>query len=196
MKHGKICKGRRGPRSRGESCQRNLIQGPQTVPDQMKPKAALVSRLEELIQPFLEAQGAELVDLEYARPRRGRAILRLFVDRTGGITIAELTRISRVVGDLLDVHDMIPGSYTLEVSSPGLTRALKNPRDYQRYVGRLVRITTRTPWEGRQVHSGILQGLKDDQVCLKEGERLLNIPLSEVARARLDIDLKKIGKEG
>lgn len=153
-------------------------------------------RVEELIRLFLEAQGAELVDLEYARPRRGRGILRLYVDRPGGITLAELSRISRVVGDLLDVHDFIPGPYTLEVSSPGLTRALKKPQDYQRYVGRLVRLTTRAPWEGRQVHLGILQGLQDDQVCLREGDSLLCIPLREIARARLDIDLKNIGKEG
>ena len=156
----------------------------------------MISRLEELIQPLVESQGADLVELQYGMPRRGRGILRLFVDRSGGITIAELTRISRVVGELLDVHDMIPGSYTLEVSSPGLTRALKKPEDYQRYVGRLVRVTTRSPWEGRQVHSGILQGLQDDQVRLKEGEREICIPFSEIARARLDIDLKKIGKEG
>jgi ribosome maturation factor RimP len=159
-------------------------------------KADIKTRVAELIQPYLAAQGAELVDLEYARPRRGRGILRLFVDRPGGITLAELSRISRVVGDLLDVHDFIPGSYNLEVSSPGLTRALKKPEDYQRYVGRLVRLTTRAPWEGRQVHSGILQGLEDDQVCLREGDSLLCIPLSEIARARLDIDLKNIGKEG
>jgi ribosome maturation factor RimP len=159
-------------------------------------KEDIKTRVAELIQPYLTAQGAELVELEYARPRRGRGILRLYVDRPGGITLAELSRISRVVGDLLDVHDFIPGSYNLEVSSPGLTRALKKPEDYQRYVGRLVRLTTRAPWEGRQVHSGILQGLKDDQVCLREGDSLLCIPLSEVARARLDIDLKNIGKEG
>jgi ribosome maturation factor RimP len=150
----------------------------------------------ELIQPYLSAQGAELVDLQYGRPRRGRGLLRLFVDRPGGITLEEITRISRVVGDLLEVHDLIPGSYTLEVSSPGLTRALKKPQDYQRYVGRLVRVTTRAPWEGSQVHCGILQGLQEDQVCLKEGESLLCIPLSEIARARLEIDMKNIGKEG
>jgi len=159
-------------------------------------KDEILNRLEELIQPFLAAQGAELVELQYGRPKRGRGILRLFVDRPGGITLAELTRISRVVGDLLDVHDLISGSYTLEVSSPGLTRALKKPQDYQRYVGRLVRVTTRAPWEGSQVHCGILQGLQEDQVCLKEGESLLCIPLSEIARARLEIDLKNIGKEG
>jgi len=168
-----------------------------TVQDEITPKAAIISRVEELIQPYLAAQGAELVDLQYTRPRRGRGILRLFVDRPGGgITLEEITRISRIVGGLLDVHDVIPGPYTLEVSSPGLTRALKKPQDYQRFVGRLVRVTTRVPWEGSQVHCGILQGLQEDRVCLQEGESLLCIPLSEIARARLEIDLKNIGKEG
>jgi ribosome maturation factor RimP len=166
------------------------------VPGEMTPKAAIISRLEELIQPLVESQGADLVELQYGRPKRGRGILRLFVDRPEGISIEELARINRMVGGLLEVHDVIPGAYTLEVSSPGLTRALKKPEDYQRYVGRLVRVTTRAPWEGRQVHCGILQGLEDDQVRLKEGESVIGIPLSEIARARLDIDLKNIGKEG
>ena len=165
--------------------------------DDVGTKTEVVTRLEELILPLLESQGAELVELQYARPRRGRAILRLFVDRPGGgITLEEITRISRIVSGLLDVHDVIPSSFTLEVSSPGLTRALKKPEDYQRYAGRLVRVTTRAPWEGRQVHSGILQGLEDGQVSLKEGESVVSIPLSEIARARLDIDLKKMSKEG
>jgi ribosome maturation factor RimP len=163
----------------------------------MTEKEETRSKVEKLILPLLEAQGAELVDLQYGQPKRGRGILRLFVDYPGGgITLEEITRISRMVGGLLDVHDVIPGSYTLEVSSPGLTRALKKPNDYQRFVGRLVRITTRTLWEGRQVHSGILQGLKNDQVCLKVDDQVLCIPLSEIARARLDIDQKNIGKEG
>jgi ribosome maturation factor RimP len=162
----------------------------------MADKSETISRLEELIRPLVESQDGDLVELQYGRPKRGRGILRLFVDRTGGISIEELARISRMVGGLLEVHDVIPGAYTLEVSSPGLTRALKTPKDYQRYVGRLVRVTTRAPWEGRQVHTGILQGLEDDQVSLKEGESVVCIPLSEIARARLDIDLKNTGKEG
>jgi ribosome maturation factor RimP len=167
------------------------------VTGEARNKTEVVAKVEELLLPLLEAQGAELVDLEYARPRRGRGILRLFVDNPGGgITLDEITRISRIVSGLLDVHDVIPGSYTLEVSSPGLTRALKKPRDYQRFAGRPVRITTRAPWEGRQVHSGILQGLEDDRVCLKEGEDVCCIPLEEIARARLEIDLKNTGKEG
>jgi ribosome maturation factor RimP len=147
-------------------------------------------KVEELVQPLAVAQGAELVDLELFRPRRGRTILRLFLDRPGGITLAEITRLSRVVGDLLDVYDVIPESYHLEVSSPGLTRPLKKPGDYQRYVGRLVRITTHHARDGKQVFRGILQGLEDDEVCLKEGETVYRLPLPEIAKARLDIDMK------
>jgi ribosome maturation factor RimP len=156
----------------------------------------IIRRVEALVEPLLAAQGGELVDLQFIRPRRGRATLRLFVDRHGGITLDELARLSRVVGELLDVHDFIPGSYTLEMSSPGLTRALKKPQDYQRYVGRMVRITVRAPVAGRQVHRGILKGLEDEEICLQEGSELLRIPLAEIARARLDIDMKNFSKEG
>jgi ribosome maturation factor RimP len=156
----------------------------------------IAARVEELIEPLLAAQGVELVELQYARPRRGRGTLRLFLDREGGITLEELARLSRVVSQILDVHDPIPGSYTLEVSSPGLTRALKKPADYQRYVGRLVRLTSRTPIEGRQVHRGILRGLTGDLVSLEIAGRLVSIPVSDIAKARLDLDLKNTGKEG
>ena len=148
-------------------------------------------KIEELVQPLAVSQGLELVDLELMRARRGRSILRLFLDRVGGgITIEEITRISRVVGDLLDVHDLIPESYHLEVSSPGLTRKLKSPEDYRRYVGRLVRITTRQARDGKQVFRGILQGLENDEVRLQEGGAVYRLPLPEIARARLDLDMK------
>ena len=157
--------------------------------------AEIFNRLEELLKPLLAAQGVDLVDLEFSRPRKSRAPLRIFLDRPGGITLEEITRVSRVVSQLLDVHDFIGTSYNLEVSSPGLTRALKKPADYQRFTGRLVRLTLRAPWQGRQVYRGILQGLEDDQVCLQEGEALWGIPLKEIARARLDVDLKNSVKE-
>jgi ribosome maturation factor RimP len=148
-------------------------------------------KVEELVQPLAVSQGLELVDLELMRSHRGRTILRLFLDRPGGgITIQEIARISRVVGDLLEVHDLIPESYHLEVSSPGLTRKFKTLEDYRRYVGRLVRITTRQARDGKQVFRGILQGLENDEVCLEEGGAVYRLPLSEIARARLDIDMK------
>lgn len=153
-------------------------------------------RLEGLLQPLAEAQGLELVDLELKRSLRGRTTLRLFLDRPGGITLDEIARFSRIAGELLDVHDLIPESYNLEVSSPGLTRELKKPRDYERYAGRLVRLTTRAPINGRQVHRGILRGLEDNRVSLEDNGQVYTIPLAEIARARLDIDLKKMDKEG
>lgn len=162
----------------------------------MSDKGETITKVTELIQPLLVAQGVELVDLEYHRPRQGRAILRLFLDREGGITLEELARLSRVVSQVLDVHDPVPGSYTLEVSSPGLTRELKKPADYQRYTGRLVRLTTRGPINGRQVHRGILKGLDGDRVCLQADGELTCIPVGEIAKARLDLDLKNTGKEG
>lgn len=152
-------------------------------------KEEIMIRVAELIQPYLLAQGVELVDLEFTLPRRGRATLRLFVDRQGGITLEEITRVSKVVGELLDVHDLIRSSYTLEVSSPGLTRELKQPRDYERYAGRLVRLTTRGPWQGKQVHRGILKGLENEEVSLEEGKEMVRIPLREIAKARLDLDI-------
>lgn len=152
-------------------------------------KKGVAARVEELIQPYLLAQGVELVEVQFNQPRRGRATLRLFVDREGGITLEEITRVSRVVGELLDVHDLIDSSYTLEVSSPGLTRELKQPRDYERYAGRLVRLTTRGPWAGKQVHRGILKGLANEEVTLTVGDDMVRIPLAEIAKARLDLDL-------
>ncbi|RJR43634.1 MAG: ribosome maturation factor RimP [Deltaproteobacteria bacterium] len=147
-------------------------------------------KLEELVQPLAVSQGLELVELELHRPRRGKSILRLFLDREGGITLEEIARVSRLVSGLLDVYDLIPESFHLEVSSPGLTRKLKNPGDYQRYTGRLARITTRVVRDGKQVFRGILQGVEDDEVCLRDGETVYRLPLAEIARARLDIDMK------
>ena len=148
----------------------------------------VLARLEKLIQPFLSAQGVELVEVEFTQPKRGRATLRLFVDREGGITLEEIARVSRVVSELLDVHDLISSSYTLEVSSPGLTRKLKTPEDFERFRGRLVRLTTKGIWEGKQVHRGILQGLANEEVSLAEGDTVVVIPLEEIAKARLDFE--------
>jgi ribosome maturation factor RimP len=156
----------------------------------------IVAKVNELLEPLLVAQGLELVETQLLRPRRGRSTLRLFLDRPGGITLEEITRVSRVAGELLEVHDLIPESYNLEVSSPGLTRALKKPGDFRRYVGRLVRVTTRSLINGRQVHQGILTEAADDQISLEVGEDRYDIPFGEIARARLDFALKNSGKEG
>jgi ribosome maturation factor RimP len=146
----------------------------------------IANRVEELITPYVTAHGLEVVEVEYHQPGRGRGSLRIFLDRPGGITLDEITRMSRVIGELLDVHDVIGPSYTLEVSSPGLTRELKGPKDFARFAGRKARITSRRPLAGRQVHRGTLKGLEGEMVLLEVGGELTRLPLAEIAKARLD----------
>jgi len=162
--------------------------GWQAVPTAAPPEE-IAAQVEELITPYVTARGLEVVEVEYHRPARGRATLRIYLDRpgTGGITLDEITRMSRVIGELLDVHDPIGPSYTLEVSSPGLTRELKGPRDYARYAGRKVRLTSRRPVDGRQVHRGILKGLEGDEVVVEVKGALVRLPLEDIAKARLDL---------
>lgn len=147
----------------------------------------IIAQVEDLVAPLLQAQEVELVETEMVRAGK-RWVLRLYVDKPGGISLDECARVSQVVGELLDVHDLIDQAYTLEISSPGLTRALKKPADYQRYVGRLARITTRAGAGERQIFRGELLGLEDDRVKLKEGDQIYQILLDDIARARLDVD--------
>src|SRR5918992_5519590 len=94
-------------------------------------------RIEGLIEPVLRDHGLELVHLEW-HPRRPRAALRIFVDKPGGVGIRDCERVSRQVGDLLDVAGLIEASYDLEVSSPGLDRVLRSEREYRWARGKQV----------------------------------------------------------
>lgn len=95
--------------------------------------------LNQLITPLLEERGIELVELAVSGGRH-RKLVRLFVDRPEGITIGECASLSREIGDLFDTHDPISGGYVLEVSSPGLTRPLKTDSDFERVVGKALRL--------------------------------------------------------
>lgn len=100
-----------------------------------------------LIEPAVESEGLELVELECLRMKT-RWLVRIFIDREGGATLDDCTAVSHQVGDLLNVHDLPPGPYTLEVSTPGLDRPLTRDKDFEKYLGAKVRIRTREPIEG------------------------------------------------
>ena len=144
------------------------------------------SQVEQAVAPVLARDGYELVLCEYV-PRS--AILRLFIDREGGVTIDDCSRVSQIVGDLLDaegISDRIPGRYHLEVSSPGLDRPLVRPRDFQRFAGHEITVTTREPLEGgRKNFKGSLAqaGERDCQVVV-DGHAY-TIPYDVIARAKL-----------
>jgi ribosome maturation factor RimP len=137
-----------------------------------------------LLEPVAEAEGFELVEVEYRRESPGW-VLRIFIDHIDGVTVDHCARISRLVGDILDVHDLIPNSYHLEVSSPGLNRPLRKARHYQRQVGRVVELRTRLPFGQRRNFKGVLLAAGEDRLHLDCDGQVYEIPLVDVEKARL-----------
>jgi len=145
-------------------------------------------RVRQLIEQVVESQGYELVDAELKGAGKN-SVLRLFIDRPDGITHRDCELVSEQVGTVLDVEDLIPFSYTLEVSSPGLDRKLVKEADYTRFEGKLARIQTRIPLNHQKVFRGYLKGLHDGKIRLElpTGD-LLEIPLDVIQEARLEFD--------
>jgi ribosome maturation factor RimP len=156
-------------------------------------KVDVASRVTVLAEQMLSSFGMELVDLEYKREGRDM-ILRLFIDKEGGVTLDDCATVSRELSEVLDVEDFIPDHYTMEVSSPGLDRPLKKAEDFQRFKGKLVKIRTFEPLPDdagnkRKTFVGELKGLEDGVVlmALKEGQNAA-IPYEKVAKANLEFE--------
>ncbi|MET0556442.1 MAG: ribosome maturation factor RimP [Vicinamibacteria bacterium] len=141
-------------------------------------------------------RGFELVDVEIKNSPGGR-LVRLFVDKEGGIGLDDLQSVSEEVSAILDVEDQIPSAYTLEVSSPGLDRPLKGEQDYLRFAGKLARLSSYEPIDGRRQWVGRLVGVEDGAVTLTlpaEGELLCRIPLDKIAHGRLEVEFPGAGR--
>lgn len=142
-------------------------------------------RLERIIEALLTAEGYELVDWEFRKESRGW-VLRVFMDKPGGVTLDDCAAISREVGDHIEVEDLIPHAYILEISSPGLERPLKKEKDFLRSVGKLIQFSTIHPVEGRSFFKGILMDYQpSDRLILAEGRRTWEIPTGWITKARL-----------
>jgi ribosome maturation factor RimP len=145
-------------------------------------------QVRRLIQEVVESQGYELVDAELKGGGKN-SVLRIFIDKTSGISHHDCGLISEQVGTVLDVEDLIPFAYTLEVSSPGLDRKLVKESDYARFDGKLARIQTRIPLNQQRVFRGRLQGLHGGKVRLESlNGDLMEIPLDVIKEARLEFD--------
>ena len=146
-------------------------------------------RIRGLADRIATSEGMELVDLEYRREGQGW-VLRLFIDKPGGVTLDDCQEVSGQVAAQLEVEDLIPHRYTLEVSSPGLDRVLKTEADFVRFLGRNVHITTQRPIGGRRRFRGRLEGFAEGRIRLTPatGEPV-ELPLEAVVKARLEIDL-------
>ncbi len=154
----------------------------------------IVDRVRAIADPIISDEGMELVDVEYRRESRGW-VLRLYLDKGEGVTLDDCTRISQAVGRSLDVEDLIQAPYTLEVSSPGLTRPLKTEKDFMKYRNSLIKVKTLDAIQNRRLFKGRLVGVSDSQIEIEAEGGIFQIPLSNVAKANLEVDPDLLRKE-
>ena len=150
-------------------------------------KAPVTQSVTELIEPVLLANGLELIDVEFNKEGKNW-ILRIYIDREGGVTLADCQKVSRLAGDLIEVEEVIEPVYTLEVSSPGLNRVLKKEKDFLKYSGKKIYVQCHAPMDGRKKFTGLLTDFIDQSIHLEVDGQHYTIPLSLVAKANLVIE--------
>lgn len=148
----------------------------------------LGERVREATCDLVRGLGLELVDVSIARDR-GRVVLRIAVDKDGGVTLDDCAEASDLMGQVLDREGVMPGQYVLEVMSPGLDRPLRRPEDFAQSVGRRVRVKLRQPFEGQGSFSGILREAGEGSLLLDMGNELLELKYECLTAARLDPEL-------
>ncbi len=149
-----------------------------------------VEQIRQILDPILRSLGLDLWDLEFQK-QGPKWLLRVYIDREigGGVTLSDCETVSRDLGTALDVEDIIPHAYTLEVSSPGLDRALSKPEHFIRFEGSLVKIKTYQPINGQKVFRGKLRGLADKIVSIElESGEMLQIALENIAKTSLEVE--------
>lgn len=145
----------------------------------------VVRRAWSELEPHLVEQGFELVELEFVG-RAGRGVLRLYVDRSGGVSIDDCVAVSQLLNPVLDAAEFISDSYVLEVSSPGTDRPLRKPKDFERFAGEAIALKSALPVNGRKKFKGVLRGVIDGAVSVECDGQTYAIALENVQRANLD----------
>ena len=142
----------------------------------------------EIAERVASSAGLEVVDVELrGGPRNG--VVRIFIDGPEGVSLANCEEISRQMGPILDVEDLMPGPYRLEVSSPGLDRKLVKPTDYERFTGKRARIKMRRPIDGRKQFTGRIEGYSDGAVNVDSEGILRRLRLEDIDQARLVVEM-------
>jgi ribosome maturation factor RimP len=148
----------------------------------------LKERIRKLAEEVADQEDLELVDLELTRGRK--VVLRVFIDKEGGVTIEDCERMSRALEALLDVEDPIKESYILEVSSPGLDRPLKGRHDFIRNMGKLARIITKDKVEMQNFFIGRIEGADENGIFLNLGKKTVFISYDNISRANLEVEIR------
>jgi ribosome maturation factor RimP len=146
------------------------------------------NKVSRLAKQVAEEQEVELFDIELSG--RYKLLLRVTIDKEGGVTLDDCERFSRSLEAILDVEDPIPVSYSLEVSSPGLDRPLRELKDFEKNVGKLARIITVEKIEDQNLFIGRISMVNSKSLRLLVNDREIDIPFEKILRARLEVELK------
>jgi ribosome maturation factor RimP len=154
-------------------------------------ESSIEGRVREVAERAATERGLELVHVEVTGGARA-PIVRVFIDKPGGVTHEDCTEVSRHMGTVLDVEDFIPDAYTLEVSSPGLERGLYKLEEYERFAGRLARAKTRGAIGGQRNFRGRIAGVEGEEILFDDRTSgSVRIPFAEIAKANLEIDVEE-----
>ena len=153
-------------------------------------QGSVSERIKYLAEQTAIDHGLELVHVEVAGPD-GHPIVRVFIDKPGGVTHDDCSEVSHHLGTVLDVEDFIHSAYTLEVSSPGIERGLYKRADYERFAGNTAKLKTRVALKGQRNFRGRIVGIEGDEVIFDDrtSGRIM-IPLESIAKANLEIDVQ------
>lgn len=149
--------------------------------------------VEALVRPVVESAGLELWEVSF-RGEGGRSVLRIIVDREGGVDLDTISEVSERVSRRLDLEDFGPRGYSLEVSSPGLERTLRTPRHFERSVGRQVKVKTLESVSGSKTHEGALVSADAEAIVVASEGGELRVPYADIAHARTVFEWRR-GKE-
>ena len=154
----------------------------------MKESRPVVDRINGVVSPILWALGLELIEVVCVG-QGARSVVRVFIDKPGGVTVEDCGRAHLAIGPALDVADPFPHAYTLEVSSPGLDRAFKRTQDYRRALGKQVSVKLKQPIDGQWRVAGVLMEVNEQGVTIvvndPHSERTLTLEFDSIAEARL-----------
>ena len=144
----------------------------------------IVEKVKEMVLPILDSLGLKLVDIEFIK--EGKPVLRVYIYDPEGTSIKQCETVSRGLERLLDEEDLIPYSYILEISSPGLNRTLKNREEYEIFKGRNIKIVVKEPIDKKNVFTGVLEGLEGEDVLVRDNDDILKINLENISKAKLN----------
>ena len=142
------------------------------------------THLWELIEPVVKGMGYDLIEIEhFPNPKHG--VLRLYIDKEGGVNVDDCSTVSRQVSALIDVEDPVSGQFNLEISSPGADRPLRRLVDFQRFIGSLVKLKTVMPLEGQRNFKGRLLEASEETLVIETDDEEISLPMSTIDKARI-----------